>query len=274
MLETLRQWSLRTDLGEGVGGVSDGGKEEKGLAKQLYEDFVRFPPADDVEGHHVKVSGDAAKDGVAGGAGGDGGESKGGAEGGSASQGETKVGGTGAGDANTAPGDTAKDVAAVEAEPVMSAADHKGLGNDKFVAKDYDGALVHYSRAIEIDGSVAQYHGNRAAAFLQRAKVRQEAGQGGEKEGGEEGGAGGEGFLEDVEQCLVDCAAAVRRDPTYVKAGYRAAQALQLKVREGLVWCCVVVCVWRAGWCGGVGGISVGIVLWYVWRRAGVRDER
>ena len=224
-----------------MGGGPDGGEEERGLAKTLYDDFIRFPPADDVEGHHVKVSGKATKDGVAGGAGGDGGESKGGAGGGSASLGETKVGGAGAGDANA-------EVAAVEAEPALSAADHKGLGNDKFVAKDYDGALVHYSRAIEIDGSVAQYHGNRAAAFLQRAKVRQVAGQGGEKEGGEEGGAGaagaagGEGFLEDVEQCLVDCAAAVRRDPTYVKAGYRAVQALQLKVRDGLVWCMVLCC--------------------------------
>ena len=69
-------------------------------------------------------------------------------------------------------------------------------------------------------------------------------------------GAFEKGFLEDVEQCLVDCAAAVRRDPTYVKAGYRAVQALQLKVGDGLVWCCVVLCVFGGQGGGGVGGVG------------------
>ena len=82
--------------------------------------------------------------------------------------------------------------------------------------------------------------------------------------------------MEDVEQCLIDCAAAVRRDPTYVKAGYRAVQALQLKVRDGLVWCMVLCC----GMCleGGVvvvlAVLGVGIVLWCVWRRAKSKGKR
>ena len=35
------------------------------------------------------------------------------------------------------------------------------LGNEKFGAKDYDGAIAHYNNAIQIDGENAVYYSNR-----------------------------------------------------------------------------------------------------------------
>ncbi len=44
LLDMLQRWSVRTDIAG----------EELELAKKLFEDFDRFPAAEDVSGHHVK----------------------------------------------------------------------------------------------------------------------------------------------------------------------------------------------------------------------------
>jgi DnaJ family protein C protein 7 len=85
-----------------------------------------------------------------------------------------------------------------------TANDWKDSGNKKFAAKppNYQGAIDDYTKAIELDGTVATYYGNRAACYL---------------------------ALGLPNKALQDCNKALEIDKTFYKCLFRRAQAhLQL----------------------------------------------
>eukprot|EP01125_Pyxidicula_operculata_P012826 TRINITY_DN4225_c0_g1_i1.p1 TRINITY_DN4225_c0_g1~~TRINITY_DN4225_c0_g1_i1.p1 ORF type:complete len:442 (+),score=102.67 TRINITY_DN4225_c0_g1_i1:22-1347(+) len=73
----------------------------------------------------------------------------------------------------------------------------KEAGNKKFSAKDYEGAIQLYSRAISLSPENSTYYANRAAAYLAYGKVT---------------------------EALNDCNSAIRIDPKYMKSYYRRAK--------------------------------------------------
>ena len=130
---------------------------------------------------------------------------------------------------------------AVTAAPPSSltAPELKVKDNVHYKAGDYDAAIASYLQAILKDETVAQHFGNRAAAYLQRAKARPvdlgiESKDEGEAEraveGGHKSGAGtGSGSLKaDLECCITDCGSVLNLNPQYAKAVYRRVQALEL----------------------------------------------
>jgi DnaJ family protein C protein 7 len=83
-----------------------------------------------------------------------------------------------------------------------TASDWKDSGNKKFSAKNFQGAIDDYTKAIELDGSVSTYYGNRAACYL---------------------------ALGLPNKALQDCNKALELDKTFYKCLFRRAQAhLQL----------------------------------------------
>jgi stress-induced-phosphoprotein 1 len=49
----------------------------------------------------------------------------------------------------------------------------KKLGNECFQRKDFEGALKHYDRALEIDGGQMVYHSNRATALTKLGRFEE-----------------------------------------------------------------------------------------------------
>jgi stress-induced-phosphoprotein 1 len=60
-----------------------------------------------------------------------------------------------------------------EVERKEQALTEKSQGNEKFVAKDFTGALEHYNKALELDPTNATYHSNRAAVYFRQKEYKQ-----------------------------------------------------------------------------------------------------
>ena len=75
----------------------------------------------------------------------------------------------------------------------------KAQGNNRFEQKQFRDAITFYSKAIALCPNTASYYANRAAAWL---------------------------MVGACSECISDCQAAVKRDPTYVKGYIRMAKAL------------------------------------------------
>jgi serine/threonine-protein phosphatase 5 len=80
----------------------------------------------------------------------------------------------------------------------LSAEECKSRANQLFQAKHFDQAIEYYTRAIELDNSVAAFYANRAFAYLK---------------------------MECYGLALADADKAIELDPGYVKAYYRRAMA-------------------------------------------------
>lgn len=90
------------------------------------------------------------------------------------------------------------DAPATAAAALSPADEEKKLGNDAFAAKNYDLALKHYTKAIELDPSNAVYYSNRSACYAGKLQWKES--------------------MEEAE-------AAVARDSKFMKAYYRLAVA-------------------------------------------------
>lgn len=75
----------------------------------------------------------------------------------------------------------------------------KNAGNKLFTEKKYEDAIVKYSEAISLDAQ-AVYFNNRAACYF---------------------------HLHEYEKVIADCTEALKRDPVYIKALSRKAQAYE-----------------------------------------------
>ncbi|KAJ4461236.1 putative DnaJ subfamily C member 7 [Paratrimastix pyriformis] len=84
-----------------------------------------------------------------------------------------------------------------EVDALQEAERCKEAGNQAYKAKLYHDALVHYTRAIELNPQQVSYYGNRSAVFF---------------------------MLKDFEKCVADCQAALKLDHNYDKATIRLAR--------------------------------------------------
>ena len=173
--------------------------EEKELIVKLYDDFIRFPPAEDMEGHRVKVHNDALRGGTGG-----------------------VVEGKGA------------DIIEIEEvqdarTPAEKAEEARSTGNQFFKEKEYKKAIEAYKEAIRYDNTRAAFFANLAASWLQLSKrfqtdikklQRLRVNDGIEKKKAE--------MVKHAEKCIDCCKDAIKRDPTYVKAFHRFGQALDI----------------------------------------------
>ena len=59
-------------------------------------------------------------------------------------------------------------MSAAEEKPVSAAEEEKKLGNACFARKEYDEAIKHYTKAIELDDSQAAFYSNRSACYASK----------------------------------------------------------------------------------------------------------
>ena len=170
ILNSLKVWSTTCKI-----------DEETELATKVYEDFVRFPAANDIAGHNVRPS-DVAETG------------------------ETESGN--------------KDTPVDSRPPTERANEAKLLGNAHFKKQEYLEASRCYEEAIKLDGTRAAFHANLAAVWLQLASK--------EAPSLPDGVEGSEAKESLAQRCIASCKKALDRDPTYTKAFYRYAQALNM----------------------------------------------
>lgn len=52
-------------------------------------------------------------------------------------------------------------------ENVKAAEAEKNNGNDFYRKKDFENALIHYSKAIELNGNEVNFHNNKAAVYFE-----------------------------------------------------------------------------------------------------------
>eukprot|EP00943_MAST-04B_sp_MAST-4B-sp1_P005453 g5453.t1 len=186
LLNTLLKWKENVVI-----------PEEKELITKLYDDFIRFPPAEDMDGHRVKVNKNA-------------------------------LNGT-----NMNNGDSATIVEIEEVEdtrtPAEKADEARTNGNDFFKKKMYTEAIEAYKQAIRHDNTRAAFYANLAAAWLQLSKQFQNEIKKLKNlrvnDGIEEKNSI---MVAHANKCIESCKNAIKRDPTYVKAFHRFGQALDI----------------------------------------------
>lgn len=84
-------------------------------------------------------------------------------------------------------------------ETLSAGEEFKKLGNECFIAKKYDEAIIHYTDAINSEPDNAVYYSNRSACFFS---------------------------LKKWEAAATDATTCVEKDPSFVKGHYRLALAL------------------------------------------------
>ena len=84
----------------------------------------------------------------------------------------------------------------------MAGEDYKARGNERFLAKDYDGAIVEYSRAIDAEPENSVYYTNRSACYFNKKQY---------------------------DQALVDAQLSIEKDSKFIK-GYLRMVAAQVEL--------------------------------------------
>eukprot|EP00163_Fabomonas_tropica_P005512 TRINITY_DN15034_c0_g1_i1.p1 TRINITY_DN15034_c0_g1~~TRINITY_DN15034_c0_g1_i1.p1 ORF type:complete len:545 (-),score=72.19 TRINITY_DN15034_c0_g1_i1:134-1768(-) len=134
ILGVLNDWKGRDDISS----------DEQRLADNLYEDFNRFPPAD--EGELLAVGDVETSDG------------------------------NGTGTAKGSSGATSAEGASAARALTLKPEELKDLGNAAFKRKDFDEAIKLYTRALDRDSEMISLYSNRAFAYVKRGLVAQEGG--------------------------------------------------------------------------------------------------
>ena len=188
LLNTLKKWKESVIVAE-----------EKELITKLYEDFIRFPPAEDMDGHRVKVNNNALNN-----------------------------------NKNNNSIDGGADIIEIEEvkdtrTPAEKADEARANGNELFKKKLYKEAIEAYKEAIRHDNTRAAFYANLAAAWLQLSKQIQNEVKKLKNlrvnDGIDEKNAN---MFKHAEKCIEACKDAIKRDPTYVKAFHRFGQALDI----------------------------------------------
>jgi tetratricopeptide (TPR) repeat protein len=186
LLNTLLKWKENVVI-----------PEEKELITKLYDDFVRFPPAEDMDGHRVKINNNTLND------------------------------------TNNNNVDGAEIVEIEEVKdtrtPAEKADEARTNGNELFKKKMYTEAIEAYKQAIRHDNTRAAFYANLAAAWLQLSKQVQKEIRKLKtlrvNDGIQEKDST---MVAHANKCIESCKNAIKRDPTYVKAFHRFGQALDI----------------------------------------------
>ena len=228
ILGSLQRWSQ-------VASTHVTNPDEIELAKKVFEDFNRLPPADGVEGHHVELSEDneniqgakalhAKESGVGVGEGeeekGGGGEAKRGGE----RKAETNEQKNAAQTTKTTQAKTKKKRKLTSKQIADRA---KKMGNESFVLKNYEQAMAHYTTAIAADATRSVLYANRAACHLSLSKSSKRK-DNATTSATSRGSTAATTMAAHATAVVEDCEEAIRLHPTYVKAFFRRAQGYLL----------------------------------------------